>query len=220
MGDLIVHRSLEVRLRIADKLKGRISPFKGKHHTPEIRNQIAISEKGRVPWSKGHTKEEFPQLSRTGVNKDCIPWNKGLTKETDIRLAEISKKESITHKELWKEHEYAKKMLHRRTPSGPEQIFIDLCKEFQYVGNGKLDIGGRNPDFVSVNKELKVIVEILGCFWHGCPEHFPNEMKQKEFEDRVQLFKSFGYSTLGIWEHELKHPKLVLEKVHAFGEGI
>lgn len=30
-----------------------------------------------VPWNKGKTKEDFPQMSRSGVKKGHQPWNKG-----------------------------------------------------------------------------------------------------------------------------------------------
>jgi len=56
-------------------------------------------------WNDGKTKEEFPQMSNSGVklgnipwNKDKkglqIPWNFGLTKETDTRVAKYGN----THK--------------------------------------------------------------------------------------------------------------------------
>jgi hypothetical protein len=32
-----------------------------------------------VPWNKGKTKEEFPQLSNSGVKSGHVPWNKGKT---------------------------------------------------------------------------------------------------------------------------------------------
>jgi hypothetical protein len=34
---------------------------------------------GRTPWNKNKTKEDFPQLSNSGVKKGNIPWSKGLT---------------------------------------------------------------------------------------------------------------------------------------------
>ncbi len=43
-------------------------------------------QKGHPTWNKGKTKEDFPQLSKTGVKKGNIPWNKGLTFEQDKRI--------------------------------------------------------------------------------------------------------------------------------------
>ena len=54
----------------------------------------------RVAWNRGKNKEEYPQLSNSGVKKGNIPWNKGLkglgagiprTKEAKRKISEATK---------------------------------------------------------------------------------------------------------------------------------
>ena len=111
-------------------------------------------------------------------------------------------------KELWKDPEHVRKVMHRRILSGPEQIFINLCKEFRFVGNGELVIGGKNPDFVCINDDHK-LVEIWGDFFH----------KGQNPQDRIDFFADRGYDCLVIWEHELKYLNKVVLRVQNFTES-
>ena len=52
-----------------------------------------------------------------------------------------------------------------------------------------------SPDFIS--EERKKIVELYGDYWHR------DELPEKT-QHRIDIFKSFGYETLIIWEKELK----------------
>lgn len=55
----------------------------------------------------------------------------------------------------------------------------------------------------------EVYIEVNGCYWHGCPEHFPNPnslQKQRIGRDKrvAGLCKRKGISLLVIWEHDIK----------------
>ena len=80
-----------------------------------------------------------------------------------------------------------------------------LGNQFKYTGNGTKIIDGKVPDFV--NEIEKVIVEMYGSYWHR------NETTQKTIE-RINLFKSHGYSTVIIWENEVD-PVTVKKKLGA-----
>jgi hypothetical protein len=135
-----------------------------------------------------------------------------------IKMKEIqespdyAKKISNTMKELWKDPEFAKKVLHRRTPSGPEQEFICISDrfylEFNFVGNGELIIDGKNPDFVCINDEHKLI-EIWG-------EHFK---LGRNPQDLIDFFKDRGYDCIVIWASELKDVSSVIDRIKKFVEG-
>lgn len=94
-----------------------------------------------------------------------------------------------------------------RKPTKPEVKFMDLCDEFnlpyKYVGNGDFWIENKNPDFVNCNGK-KVAVEILGDYWHT----------EKEFEERQELFRTYGWKCIGIWEHEIMSEDNVEKIVH------
>lgn len=134
-----------------------------------------------------------PEYARMMNDKKCEEAN---------RLSISSKA-----KKRFEDPAYMKKVLHRRIPSYPEQSFIDLCKEFKYVGNGVLNIGGKNPDFVNVNDEHKLI-EIWG-------RHFK---EGRNPQDLIDFYKVRGYKCIIIWVSELRYPDKVLAKVMQFGE--
>ena len=183
----------------------------------EVSDKVNLWFDENIVWNKGLTKETDCRLAEAGkkiskVKKNkptgCIAWSRGLTKDTDDRVACISK----AQKRLWQNSDYAKKVLHRRTPSYPEQIFITLCQEYQlpfrYVGNGELLIDGKNPDFVGTQDGYKLI-EIWGEHWH----------KGEDPQNRIDFFKSRKYSCLIIKAAELRNQVQVILKVKNFGRG-
>lgn len=103
-------------------------------------------------------------------------------------------------KNLWKNQSYRENQIKvcieasHDKPSGTERIMKQICKlnnlPFKYVGDGKLIIGKRNPDFIYKNK----IVEINGEFWH--------KDKNSELRKRYN-FISRGYKMINIWHKRL-----------------
>jgi len=199
--------------------KKGISGFSSRHHTQETKNKLRKVALGRKSWNKGLTKETDHRVNKISLsNKGREPWNKGLTKEMDSRVKSswnkgisctqfTRDKISISKRNQCKDPDYLKKCLHRRIPSGPEQIFIDLCKEFKYVGNGELTIDGKNPDFVSIKDEHKLI-EIWG-------EYFK---KGRNPKDLIDFYKVRGYQCIIIWASELRYPDKVLARVQKYRE--
>lgn len=79
------------------------------------------------------------------------------------------------------------------------------------------------PDFVFRKQKLALFVD--GCFWHCCPDHskIPEnnrafwEKKLQKNKDRDQFvseqLSKKGWKVERIWEHELKKPSLIVEKL-------
>lgn len=86
-----------------------------------------------------------------------------------------------------------------RRPTYLEEKVIDAIKEFnlpyKYVGDGAFILGGKNPDFMNINGEKK-LVEVFGEYWH--------DRNSTEAEDRQNAFAQYGFDTLVLWETELK----------------
>lgn len=66
-------------------------------------------------------------------------------------------------------------------------------------------------DFYLSDKNL--IIEINGCYWHGCPIHYPNPSERQKARitrdnDLKQYILGQGFNMLVIWEHEIK------DKIH------
>jgi len=126
--------------------------------------------------------------------KGMIPWNKGLTRSTDIRINNIVYKPRFfiaVKNKLEEDFEY---ILEENFPN-----------KWIYAGTGSMPIGYKFPDFI--NEKEKKIIEVFGNYWH----------RNDTGEDRTILFKQYGYSTLIIWEREIREDLLnVLEKVSNF----
>jgi very-short-patch-repair endonuclease len=85
-----------------------------------------------------------------------------------------------------------------------DEIFKRHNLEFRYVGDGKISIGRKCPDFIHL--EQRKIVELFGNYWHQ-----PSDVDKK-----ITYFASKGFATLIIWENELECESHVVEKVKAF----
>lgn len=99
-------------------------------------------------------------------------------------------------------------------PNKAEQKLYRILQDIfpgQYLLNveGYVIIGRSIPDFININGQKKII-ELFGEHWH------PKEDEEK----RINLFRTFGYSTLIIWESELKDEEKLKEKLIAFHNKI
>jgi DNA mismatch endonuclease Vsr len=159
---------------------GERNPFYGKRHSEKTRKIMSKNRKGIIPWNKGHRG--------TYTGKDNAFYGKKHSKETIKIIKE--------------------KRLHQVFPvkdSKPEIMFgikLDLEK-IKYVKH-KTIIG--QPDFFI---EPNVCVFVDGCFWHGCPDHFP---KLKSIIQKNNMVRDMrihhelnhdGFIVIRVWEHDI-----------------
>ena len=52
--------------------------------------------------------------------------------------------------------------------------------------------------------DYNLIIYIDGCYWHACPDHFPNGKKPNYDNARVPYLTKCGYNVEIIWEHDIK----------------
>jgi hypothetical protein len=93
----------------------------------------------------------------------------------------------------------------KRKPSKLEiEVGKTLGGEWEYVGDGKLTIGGLVPDFI--NQTRKEVLGVLGCYYHACPIHFPDVRAGPKTSPafRESVFRANGYGVQFLWEHEVK----------------
>jgi len=133
-----------------------------------------------------------------------------------------------TFKRLNDDPEFQQKRLKAtlKKPNRQEQKLDRLLNrwfpgEWKFVGNGDVILGKLNPDFINCNGE-KQILELFGCWWHGCPEHHPE--KKINWQDteigRGVIYSRYGFKTLIIWEHELEDEQAVVEKITRFNQAL
>lgn len=111
----------------------------------------------------------------------------------------------------------------RKKPTEPEKrltrILAELSLSYTYVGNGKLVINGKNPDWANANGQKKLI-ELFGCYWHCCEMCGKREWEREEMRERdghrLEGYASLGFETLVIWEHELSDVGTVKQRLLEF----
>ena len=199
-----------------------------------------IAKKLNTSYGVVHSLFERENVPRR-TDKEGMKLNPA--KLTEKGRTSISENTRKNKKRAWQDQEYRKKMLiilkdARKNiteeslkksfkslsikPNKPEKFIIRLIKQnnlpFKYVGDGKIWIGKRCPDFISTNGDKKII-EL-----HGRAFHDPNSRRGKVVgipyhrtkKGTIEHYKKHGYSCLVIWDDELKEPQKVLNKITTF----
>jgi G:T-mismatch repair DNA endonuclease (very short patch repair protein) len=166
----------------------------GRTHSDASKRRISDSLQGR----RTLTDEQYKEIAdkRRGIPR---------SEETKQRIRE-------SHNNLWQDEEYLKMMAEARSikPTKPEIKLGKLLQflfpgEYKYTGDFQTWIGGKNPDFMNINGQKKLI-EMFGDYWH----------QGEDENERINHFKTFGFNTLIIWESELKNLALVNYKLKRF----
>lgn len=143
---------------------------------------------------------------------------------------------SIRMKKQWANKEFKAKMIKiRRKQMTPEIVakiiaklklrdkscfeikMIDIIKKnklpFKFVGNGKFNLGGFNPDFVSTNSKNRII-EVYYSYFKN--KQYGSEDKYRR--KRYAIFNKNGYKTIFFNEVQLKSltEKEIVEKIKRF----
>ena len=202
--------------------KGRPSSLKGIPKPREqiekaIRTKRELARRGLLRYCTPHNKgvpctEEARQKNiRTNrircSHPDYVNPFKGKTHTPKMR-----KHLSRVHTKKWQDKEYAMAKMEefKRKPNKIEKQFLALLnkyypKEWKYVGDGNCWIVGKNPDFLNVNGQKKLI-ELFGDYWHT----------KKEEKERINHFAKYGFKTLVVWQSELKNKEQVLDRINNF----
>ena len=175
--------------------------------------------KGHQPWNKGLSANDSEKV-RESVAKGLIKYARSpegraysacslkerVTKFWD-NMTKSEKTEFLKYrgsciKQSWadsvRKKQWIQAMWEGRTrrPTKPEQGVIDVITEYslpyKYVGTGGFLLDGKNPDFMNVNGEKKLI-EVFGEYWH----------KGEEEQLRKDLFSRYGFKTLILWSKDI-----------------
>lgn len=189
----------ETKRKLSLAHKGKSTWIKGKHHTEETKKKISIANKGRPSWAKGrhHSEEAKQKISEKITIISRKRWEDPLWHAQQLRKMHSGGKQGKTRPEKKLEHLLKK-------------LFLG---EYAYVGNGKKWIGHRNPDFININGQRKVI-ELFGNYWHG--KSVTGISNTKHRKARQEHFVEYGYKCCVVWEHELKNKKKITAKLKKF----
>lgn len=202
----------EARKKNSDSHKGmhvgENHPMSGRRHTEEARKRMSQSHTG-VPLSLEHLQRRV--ASRAGYRHSEETRIKiGAGHKGKIVSEESKRKNSEAKKKAWQDPEYARKCLVFNSPNKSEMKLMGILDamypgEWKYVGDGQLLIAGKCPDFVNVNGQKKII-ELYGERWHA----------NNDPQDRINIFKPYGYDTLVVWAKELNGIKKLKARIEFF----
>lgn len=197
--------------------------WRGKKRSKKTKKKMSDAKLGNDfgKYGKGKTKnrprgleynisdETRTVLIENGKNTSAR-WNepefkkmvvKGM-KEAQAR-PEVKEKKIKASKDNWKKEGYGENIFKKLKvrPSKPEKKLIGLFKErydnyWEYVGDGKLWIDGKNPDFV--HKESGKVVKVIEYNGYSLT-HTPERDKAK-----TKHYKRKGIGVLNIYPKELR----------------
>ena len=189
-------KTKEHREKISKSMKGKVNPglsayLKRRWQTPEYREKMS--------------KQLSLAMTRPEVR----------AKRTKARKGKPNPKNATIQKELWQNPEYRAKLIriltlsNLRKPNQPEQalttLFVKNNLPYKYCGDGQVILGGLCPDFINTNGK-KQLIELFGEYWHPI----------FDVAKRTAHFQQYGFSTLIIWDSELKNEAKLLKKVKKF----
>jgi len=192
---------------------------------PEVKEKKSISEK--IAHNLPGVKEKMikrniiifnrPEMKKMSSIKFKTLWQDKDYIEKQKKASKTKYKNSITKmskntQQLWQDPEFVKKQMKARNVSqNKKEKYLEgilnklYPKEYKFVGDGEVIIGGKCPDFININGQKKII-ELFGDYWH----------RNDNSQDRINLFKPYGYETLVIWEKELKDMDMLKFRIHKF----
>lgn len=205
-----------IRKRIKGTLKTRIYH----PHLKETRLKISSSIKNlkQVPWNKGLTKENNEIIKKLSLQKvgkkHSKKWIENLkkshTKERRLK-ASITQKNNFTKPDFLEKYVKGSKVCPNRTELMLIKIIGDLKIPYKFVGDFKLWIGGKNPDFIDTQD--KKIIEFFGYRHREESTNIPNIISEN---NRKNHFKKFGYDCLILWDEDITNEEFLKEKILTF----
>jgi len=183
-------------------LRNRLNPLKGEKN-PRFGIRFKMKEETKSKLSK-RLKGRIHSLEHNLKVSLALKGKK--------RPSYLSLIFSQAMKNNWKQPNYVKKQMKSRGCfPNKKELYLDkilnilLPKQYKYVGNGEFIIAGKCPDFININGQKKII-ELYGDYWH----------KGQNPQNRIDLFKQYGYNTLIVWEHELEDIDKLKQKIITF----
>lgn len=176
--------SVDLLRKMSEYAQSGVTGMSGKHHSEGTKKKMGDAKRGKR-LSDTHRKK----LSLAHVKRRTIPprwWE-------DKELVNLTVKKVI--RSGGKSPNKAEALLNRI-------LKTNFPREWKFVGDGKVIIEGKCPDFININGR-KLIIELFGKYWHD----------DSEVEPRKRLFAKYGYKTLILWDYEIKNEDYVVKTI-------
>lgn len=177
--------------KVAQARRGKPSKQRGIPLSEEHRANISAANKGRTYSETTKAKMAAAKIGKPG------PW---LGKH---RYADITEEEKMEWLKPWIE---AGRGNQGTTDTSIERFAAQQLDAFQIVYEQQKRIGVYAVDFFIPADNL--IIEVNGCFWHGCEEcgfdkKIHRERRTRDVK-RLAYLESKGYTVGIVWEHDLR----------------
>lgn len=182
---------------------GKKRPSLGKKLSIVLKGK-KFSENGKKNMRDSWTNERREQRAELTRQQDVERW-----KDLDER-----KRFSERMEQQWKNEKCIQKMLSNRNipPSQLEKEFMLFIRDnnlpFKYVGNGKLIIDKKVPDFAESNGK-KIVLEVA----YKRDKDWRFGSWQKYEESRIQHFMKNGWKCLVLWSKELEDKQQLFKNI-------
>ena len=237
------HHTKESKLKQSAKMKGRYSgknnPMFGKHlkdlMTPEKyknwKNNIGIANSGENNgfYGKHHTEDAINliKLKNKLYNKKLTDDQK---KKRSIKLSHsqnilyknnptkyIEDRRKAAHASLYSQRRFKRNNIELKVKN-----WLDKNTKYNFestiLGYHQFDFG---------NKDLKVLIEVNGDYWHGNPKYFNKEgtlgkrklnqmqlNKMSKDLEKIKFAKNHNFKLIVIWEDDINnHDFSILEEL-------
>lgn len=201
--------SEETRKKISKALTGyKQSP---EHHENESKAQKGrkISPEHRAKISRTRTGQKKCLKHREKISKALTGLKRSPEACENISKALLGRKLSLEHCKKLREAQLAylaSSRFHNQTRWEKELAswLIERGIEFNYnyqIPGLPTYFGGHPYDFFLPKYNL--IIELDGCYWHGCPTCYPNNVSTAERDNKLtEVARNLCYRVLRIWEHD------------------
>lgn len=222
----LTNAEITARKRVGLLVKER--HLAGNYTQAELNKGLKISRTitGRKQSSE---RKKIESLAHIGLKGEAAGWNKERRQIQSEKMKgnryqqnrtapcseetkqKIGMANSANMKIKWQEDSYVAMQMKARncSPNKPEQKLIAIIEAerlpFKYVGGGEFILGGKCPDFLNIDGK-KQLIELFGTYWHGI----------LDIGNRIEYFRQYGFSTLIIWEDEVKNEIRIIKKIKGF----
>ena len=194
-------QSNETKQKISNSVKNHVKQngayWEGKTLTEEHCLNLSLSHRGKTSGRKGKTLSEEQKREISTATK--LAMN---TPEVKEKMKEARKNQIFPFKDTGIEKQVFAML---------DGYLIDYSKH-GWIERLLLHTPYKYHRFDIVIDGIKTIIEVQGCYWHGCNSCFPNpsprQLKQIRKDKEIkQIAESNGWTIVYIWEHDLKNKK-------------
>lgn len=194
-----------MRETITEKRRRELSEImKQRWKNPEYREKMINATRKSLKKYKGIHRSPHTEFKRGHKTDDSI--------REKIRRTVL--------RNYQEDPELLKRVLSCQKPNKAEKTLITLFRKcgfpFRYVGDGRVVIDGKCPDFIA-NDGSKKVVELFGRPWHD-PSHsdkFDVAYDRTE-KGRREFYSQHDYECLILWDDELDDEIAIAKRIRSF----